>query len=467
MTLFAAWRYLHEAAHPFYCYTARQSHGAYRSFPSPSPVGLLRLLYPNELRHRTISLASTPILTPISNYRMPETFPELGDITRLSPHVVRILGQNPGKFTLQGTNTYLIGTQNPYILIDTGEGLPAYLPVLQKALDEHRTSSSPLDVDVSDIIISHWHHDHVGGLPGVLGLLKELWDARNPGKPYTPPRIHKHTFPASATKGHHHSHYNQLPRLLKELPQGLFSPPESVPVSDTPDPATLASGPEFPGVLHPLADNQLIHTSHGTTLLQVLHTPGHTADSICLYIPQDRALYTADTVLGHGTAVFEDLAVYLSSLNRMLSFGANEDKGKNTADDAIDLAYVSLYPAHGAVVANGRETIATYIKHRLEREAQIVGVLNSPVPVELNADSSPSPHEASGTAPLWSTWNIVRVLYKSYPENLWQPAARGVDLHLRKLEGDGLVKLITAGVEGEEHHSVWRLLISPPGTPSL
>jgi ribonuclease/clavin/mitogillin len=324
-----------------------------------------------------------------------------------------------------------------------------------------------LDVDVSDIIISHWHHDHVGGLPGVLGLLKELWDARNPGKPYPPPRIHKHPFPASATKGHHHSHYNQLPRLLKELPQGLFFPPGAVSVGHTIEPAKLASSPEYPGVLHPLSNNQLIRASHGTTLLQVLHTPGHTADSICLYIPQDRALYTADTVLGHGTAVFEDLAMYLASLNRMLSFGADENKDKATADDTIDLAYVSLYPAHGAVVADGRETIATYIKHRLEREAQIVGVLNSLVPAELAADSSSSAQEASGSAPLWSTWNIVRVLYKSYPENLWLPAARGVDLHLRKLEGDGLVKLVVPGGEGEEHNTVWRLLISPPGTPSL
>ncbi|KAJ3863838.1 beta-lactamase-like protein [Lentinula novae-zelandiae] len=335
-----------------------------------------------------------------------ETLEILGSITRLSPIVVRVLGQNPGKFTLQGTNTYIVGRQRPYVLVDTGEGKEEYVPILESALRVPLSSEDSDIPDVSDIIISHWHGDHVGGLPSVLALLRRLWDERKTGLPFTPPRLHKFPLPANKLP-----EQSNLPSIINSLPSKSFTP-----ASDS--------------VFYDLQDGQEFTTS--STLLRVLHTPGHTRDSICLYIPEDRALYTADTVLGQGTAVFEDLRSYISSLRKMLDYQKYH-------------SYDVLYPGHGPVVKEGAKLIDTYIRHRLEREAQILEVLQKAPP-------SPDVNESSGSA-RWSTWTIVSKIYQGYPESLWTPASHSINLHMKKLEADGIVKKLG----GEGVNTKWAL----------
>ncbi|KAF8626366.1 hypothetical protein AX15_005017 [Amanita polypyramis BW_CC] len=324
-------------------------------------------------------------------------------IARLSNNVIRVLGQNPGKFTLQGTNTYIVGRENPYILIDVGEGCDQYIPLLESAFRDLAQPTNPTQPDVSDVIISHWHHDHIGGLPSVLPLLRKRWEERKTGLPYRPPRLHK--FP--------------LPRDNPPLVDSSSTPPSITPLLSQ-------------DLFIPARDGSLFHDLHdgqhfpmlSAPPLHVLHTPGHTTDSISIYIPSDKALYTSDSVLGQGTATFEDLSTYLSSLKKMLEYIQTE--GPDNA--------VSLYPGHGATVTDGVMVLNTYIQHRLEREAQIINILQNVPPAE--GDSS---------LESWTTWMIVKNIYASYPKTLWLPAAGSVNLHLRKLEVDGSVKRLGGG----------------------
>ncbi|CAK5263099.1 unnamed protein product [Mycena citricolor] len=323
--------------------------------------------------------------------------------------VTRNLGPEPGEIHIAGydgpaqckpsgpinsprTNTYLVGKQRPFTLLDVGEGRDEYTALLEAIIRRAGISESS-EPDISDIIISHWHEDHVGGLPKVLALLERLWHERHGTLSFKPPRLHK--FPTQTCP-----QYSKLPAILSSLPPNSF--------------VTAPDGSHF----HDLRDGDVLSGLH------VLHTPGHTVDSMCLYFPQDGAFYTADTVLGQGTAVFEDLATYIGSLRRMLDY-VNERKA------------FTLYPGHGPVIYDGPKVIETYIKHRMDREAQILGIIGA-----RPGDNTP-----------WTTWSIVAQIYAAYPESLWLPASRGIDLHMRKLEGEGVVQRL----DGEGKDAVWVL----------
>lgn len=85
------------------------------------------------------------------------------EVERLSKTCIRILGGNPGKFTLQGTNTYLLGTGPRRILVDSGQGLPSWSAAVQKVLAEEKAT-------VEACLITHWHGDHTQGIPDLLSL---------------------------------------------------------------------------------------------------------------------------------------------------------------------------------------------------------------------------------------------------------------------------------------------------------
>ena len=76
--------------------------------------------------------------------------------------IARIRAENPGPFTLSGTNTWVLG-RNPAWVIDPGPSLPAHV----KAVAEEVAARG----GAGGIAITHDHSDHVEGLDVLRGRL--------------------------------------------------------------------------------------------------------------------------------------------------------------------------------------------------------------------------------------------------------------------------------------------------------
>jgi glyoxylase-like metal-dependent hydrolase (beta-lactamase superfamily II) len=95
--------------------------------------------------------------------------------------------------------------------------------------------------------------------------------------------------------------------------------------------------------------------------LQVIATPGHSSDSVCLLLAADGAVLTGDTVLGRGTTVIgEDgsLGDYLDSLHRLRALAEQTE-------------LQALLPGHGPLLADPAGTLDYYLAHRAERLAEV------------------------------------------------------------------------------------------------
>jgi len=78
------------------------------------------------------------------------------------PPVLRLRAENPGPFTLSGTNTWVVG-DGPCWVVDPGPDLPAHLEAVAGAVSERGGAGG--------IAVTHDHPDHVEGVPALLERL--------------------------------------------------------------------------------------------------------------------------------------------------------------------------------------------------------------------------------------------------------------------------------------------------------
>jgi glyoxylase-like metal-dependent hydrolase (beta-lactamase superfamily II) len=148
----------------------------------------------------------------------------------------------------------------------------------------------------------------------------------------------------------------------------------------------------------PLTDGELI--SAGGVTLEVVATPGHTADSMCLLLVEEAALLTGDTVLGRGTTVvaWPDgvLGPYLDSLARIREL---------IAEGLV----LKLLPGHGPMIEDPAPVLDYYLEHRTERLEQV---------------------RAAVTAGAATPRDVVEIVYADVDESLWPAAELSVRAQL-------------------------------------
>ena len=257
-----------------------------------------------------------------------------GKVERLSPLVRRVLARNPSAFTYTGTGTYLIGN-GTIAVIDPGPDDAAHIKALIEAVSGEM---------VSHIVITHTHKDHSPAAPALSAAT---------GAPIVgcaPIRVDD----------------DSGPKVEAGFDQTYA--PDRVLMN-----AERVSGPDW--------------------TLEAVFTPGHTSNHLCYALPEEKALFSGDHVMGWSTTVVAppdgEMAAYVASLRLLLE-----------RDETI------YYPTHGDPVKDPSRFVRGLIGHRKQREGQILRQLADgpkliPVMVAvMYAGVSPALHPAAGRSVL-------------------------------------------------------------------
>jgi glyoxylase-like metal-dependent hydrolase (beta-lactamase superfamily II)/8-oxo-dGTP pyrophosphatase MutT (NUDIX family) len=269
----------------------------------------------------------------------------------LLKNITRITAPNPGVMTGPGTNSYIVGgPASGYLVIDPGPNEPEHIQRIWRECGG----------DIRMIVCTHSHPDHSPGARPLQALC--------------------------AAK----------PPIL-----GLPSAPTARPASEfTPDRA-LRSGEQLV-----IEGDGMRHT------LQVIPTPGHAANHLCLVLLEDGLLFSGDHILNGSTTVVDppdgDMTAYLDSLDTL-----------SAACQTHGIEFI--LPAHGWVLGFAREAIAHLKAHRLRREAKIVAAMQA---------------RPQGGLEDW-----VELAYDDVPPRMWPVAQRSLLAHVQRIESLGLNNL--------------------------
>jgi len=275
---------------------------------------------------------------------------------QLLKNVLRLTAPNPGAMTGPGTNSYLVGDPDTgYAAIDPGPADDDHLQKLWRAGGG----------DIRMIICTHSHPDHSPGAKPLQAMCKGA-----------PPIL-------------------GLPSADTARAHSVFRPDKSLQNREL---LTLYQ--------RGLEADLSYKTGH---TLQVIHTPGHAANHLCLVLLEDGLLFSGDHILNGSTTVIDppdgDMTDYLNSLDLL-----------GAACDEHHIQYI--LPAHGYVIGGPENEAATAIArlkmHRLQREVKVLAAMQA---------------HPEGTLDDW-----LQVVYADVPERMWPVAKRSLMAHVARIE---------------------------------
>lgn len=159
----------------------------------------------------------------------------------------------------------------------------------------------------------------------------------------------------------------------------------------------------------------------GDMRVSAVYTPGHTSNHLCFEIDGTRLLFSGDHVMSGSTVVIAppdgDMAAYLESLEKV-----RQRKPRRIA------------PGHGDMIEDPAAVLDDYLRHRMEREAQVVARL-----------------DAGGEGAGVAIDDLVAAIYMDVPKELHPVARFSVWAHLLKLQAEGRAR----ADEPEDIDSPW------------
>jgi recombination protein RecT len=299
---------------------------------------------------------------------------------QLLTHVMRLTAPNPGMMTGPGTNTYIIGTPDTgYVVVDPGPDDKGHI---RRILDA-------TDGDINAIVCTHSHADHS---PAAIPLQAHVVEKTNTVPGDLMGVYAKHICPILG-----------LPSASSARSSAAFDPDITLQDNE---------------LLTPYFRGQETKDAFKITL-QVIHTPGHAANHLCLVLQEDGLLISGDHILNGSTTVIDppdgDMTAYLDSL---LTLAAACEQ------HSVDF----ILPAHGYVLTRcdgvdhtggAKRAIEELKAHRLKREAKIIAAMRA---------------QPSGSVRDW-----IPSVYGDVNAKLWPIAERSLTAHVQRIEALGLL----------------------------